>query len=100
MEEDMSKILSFNVTYDADADVLYISKQHDVAERGVEDENGIVWRYARGGEVLSATILDFRDFWDARYRELAKELARGFHIPAPQAERVLRHVRDNRGTAY
>jgi uncharacterized protein YuzE len=97
MEEGMRKILSFSVTYDEDADVLYITKCHDAAARGVEDENGIVWRYDRAGEVLSATIMDFRELWRARYEELAEELSRGLHIPTPQARTVLSHVKEGRG---
>ncbi len=88
----MSKILSFNVTYDSGADVLYITKRRDVAVRGVEDENGIVWRFDQLGEVLSATIMDFKESWEAKQPELASELSRGFHIPALQAETVISYA--------
>jgi uncharacterized protein YuzE len=76
----------FKVTYDADADVLYVTKRRDVAARGVEDENGIVWRYDQSGDVLSATVLDFMELWCSRSHELALELSRGLHIPGREAE--------------
>jgi uncharacterized protein YuzE len=95
----MSKILSFNVTYDAGADVLYITRRRDVAVRGIEDENGIVWRYDLVGEVLSATVMDFREIWETKQHELAGELSRGFHIPDNQAEVVISYAL-NEGRAH
>lgn len=87
----MSKI-RFNVTYDADSDVLYISRRRESATRGVEDQHGIVWRYGRDGNLIGATILDFHEFWAGRGDELAAELSRHFDIPIPQARVVIDHA--------
>jgi hypothetical protein len=36
-------------TYDADSDVLYLTSSSAIATRGVEDENGFVWRTGGDG---------------------------------------------------
>lgn len=88
----MSNINSFNVTYDPDGDVLYISKRKAPAARGVEDKFGIVWRYDSGGELIGATIVDFYDRWFRDKDALAVRLSREFHITPPQARVVLDHA--------
>ena len=88
----MSKVSSFNVTYDRDSDVLYISTRREAAARGVEDSYGIVWRYDREGELIGATVVDFYDNWFNKQSQLADELSRRFHIPTPQAKVVLDHA--------
>ena len=35
---------TIQTTYDADGDVLYLTSSSAIATRGVEDENGFVWR--------------------------------------------------------
>ena len=85
----MPNISSFNVAYDADADVLYITKVAGPAARGIEDSHGIVWRYDSGGALMSATVVDFHEFWAGRSKDLADELSRQFHIPANQAQVVV-----------
>jgi uncharacterized protein YuzE len=88
----MADMKHFNVTYDSASDVLYISTVKVAAARGVEDEHGILWRYAGNGELIGVTILDYRDLWYGRRRELAREMARKFHVPAGATERVLERV--------
>lgn len=88
----MSSVSSFSVVYDADSDVLYISKRRQPAVRGVEDRNGIVWRYDRDGELIGATVVDFYDRWFEQQPLLAAELSRRFDIPTPQARVVLDHA--------
>lgn len=88
----MSKILSFNLTYDPGADVLYITKRKETAVKGIEDEYGIVWRYSEEGDIISATILDFRELWEHNQLRLANELSRGFGIPNRQAETVIQYA--------
>lgn len=90
----MSHISSFNVSYDRRADVLYISKRIEPAARGLEDEYGIVWRYSRDGELISATVMDFHDLWTDKKLELADALSDHFHISHPQAEVVVDHAFD------
>ncbi len=88
--------VSFNVTYDADSDVLYISTRRVAAARGIEDEYGIVWRYDRHGELIGATVVDFYDHWFNRRPLLAGEISRRFHVPPPQAMVVLEHALEHR----
>lgn len=90
----MSRISSFQVSYDKIADVLYISKRIEPASRGLEDEFGIVWRYGRDGELISATVMDFHDLWSGKKSELADALSGNFHISHPQAEVVVEHAFD------
>jgi uncharacterized protein YuzE len=91
----MSRVNSFNVTYDRDGDVLYISKRHVPASRGIEDQHGIVWRYDSEGELIGATVIDFYHRWFGDKDRLAAELSRGFEIPKPQARVVLDHALEN-----
>jgi hypothetical protein len=82
---------SFNVLYDKKGDVLYISTVDAPAARGVRDR-GLLWRYAGTGELIGVTILDYRDFWYDRRKELAQEIARKFDMPAEATQRVLEHA--------
>jgi uncharacterized protein YuzE len=89
----MKNIMEFKVIYDKNADVLYITTLHAAAERGIEDEKGLVWRYDRHGHALGCTIMDFAEYWyPERRRQLACELSRNLEIPATQIERVLDHA--------
>lgn len=87
---------SFNVAYDRDSDVLYITARKAPAHRGIEDAQGIVWRYDREGELIGVTIVDFYDRWHLQRPELARKLSSGFHIPERQAEIVLDRAIDLR----
>jgi hypothetical protein len=86
------KSFNFHVSYDANTDVLYITARRTAATRGVEDQQGIVWRYGAEGDVVSATVMDFHDVWAARASDLAFELSKRFHIPRPQAQTVVEHA--------
>jgi uncharacterized protein YuzE len=74
----MSNLRPFNVVYDRESDVLYISTRREPAARGIEDKNGIVWRYDRQGELIGATVLDFHDHWFNQGPLLAGEISRHF----------------------
>jgi uncharacterized protein YuzE len=88
----MSSVNSFNVTYDQDSDVLYISKRAEPAARGIEDRWGIVWRYDKDGELIGATIVDFHFQWSSRRSLLTDEISKRFNIPEPQASVVVEHA--------
>jgi len=96
LEEIMKTDLdSFNVTYDRDSDVLYLSTPGAPAARGIEDALGIVWRYDRDGELIGVTIVDFYDRWYPRWSELSRELAKRFDISEKQAEAMLNQAAEN-----
>jgi hypothetical protein len=86
---------AFSATYDALTDVLYITKQSAQASRGVEDSQGIVWRYGPDGDIIGATVVDFVDLWAKRNSALAEQLSAHFKIPHPQAMTVLEHALDH-----
>ena len=67
--------------YDEGSDVMYITRGNAAAHRGVEDQNGIVWRYGVNGELVGATVLDFRGVWGNRRAEIAKEISARFGVP-------------------
>ena len=92
----MSNVSSFQVLYDRDSDVLYISTRQVPAARGVEEPSGVVWRYDRDGELIGVTVVDFHDHWFTRRGVLAKEMARRFDIPTPQVCVVLEHAMEQR----
>jgi uncharacterized protein YuzE len=54
---------TFRAVYDDDADVLYITQPGVAAERGVEDQNGIIWRYDAMGHLVGATVIGMKDRW-------------------------------------
>lgn len=91
----MTDMPSFNVTYDKGSDVLYISARKAPAHRGIEDAQGIVWRYDSDGELIGITVVDFYDRWYSHQPELARKISEGFHIPERQAETVITHAMDN-----
>lgn len=86
---------SFNVYYDRDGDVLYITYKRAISSRGIEDQPGVVWRYGNDGELLSVTVIDFNHYWFSKRDQLAGEISKKFDIPTKQARVVLDHAMDN-----
>jgi uncharacterized protein YuzE len=92
----MTDMPSFNVVYDRNSDVLYISSRKEPAQRGIEDSQGIVWRYDGGGELIGITVVDFYDRWYSHRPELARKISQGFDIPESAAMTVIDHAIENR----
>ncbi len=92
----MSNLKEFKVSYDQRADVLYITKRNGLSTKGIEDRYGVVWRYNGDGDLISATIIDFIDYWHDKHELLARELSKKFDIPHQQVETVLNHVEKDR----
>lgn len=78
--------------YDRRADVLYLYTDMNAPATAMEDERGIVWRYRADKEPVGATIIDFREIWDGRMQELAKALAKQFHMSTGRAAKTLESV--------
>ena len=95
----MANANPFSVRYDARADVLYLNVSCEPAVRGVEDANGIVWRYGRDGSVIGATIVDFYECWLGRQTDLANEISRHFHVPTHLAASAVGRGLSSRGDA-
>jgi hypothetical protein len=74
--------------------VLYVRNGRETAARGVEDENGIVWRYDGNGTAIGATVVNLRRRWLRREHVLADELSRRLHVPAAKARTAVEHVLD------
>lgn len=91
----MTNIKSFNVMYDSTADVLYISTRNEAATKGIEDQYGIVWRYAKDGELIGATVLDFQESWSNKQSDLARQISANFEIPKHRADIVIEHAFDD-----
>lgn len=90
----MKNVNEFRVLYDRDSDVLYISTRDMAASRGIEDAQGILWRYDGEGNLIGATVVDYLDHWMMKRPELTKAIASKFEIPQGAAERVLEHAKD------
>ena len=88
----MSNMKSFRVYYDRDFGVLYVTHVDIAAARGVEDKNGVIWRYDVHGTLIGATVLDVFDRWHEDRSTLTRALSEKFQISAPQANRVLDHA--------
>lgn len=85
----MSGSMSLQVTYDSDSDVLYIVTKKERATKGIEDSQGIVWRFGPHGDVIGVTIVDYRDLWSGRQDELAGTLAHRLHVSQKELKGVL-----------
>jgi uncharacterized protein YuzE len=88
----MTHLKSFNVTYDREADVLYISTPDQPAVRGVEDFDGILWRYDGQGKIIGVTVMDFDHHWHETLVLLANRLSEKLEIPSRQVFTVLNHA--------
>ena len=76
-------------TYDADSDVLYLTSSSAIAIRGVEDENGFVWRTCADGTLVGLTVLDYRERWAGDRSLLLRDIAERFAIAPAQALALL-----------
>lgn len=90
----MARLKRFEVIYDADSDVLYISAPGEPADIGTEDRPGIVWRYDMSGRPVGVTIIDFSHYWYERRASLVPEISERLEVPSKQVETILDHVRD------
>jgi hypothetical protein len=89
----MNNIKEFRVLYDKDADVLYIRAPAQFAERAVEDDSGLVWRYSIDGAPLGCVVQDFTGYWyPKRQRRLASEISVHLDLPEHQVEKILSHA--------
>ena len=76
-------------TYDADSDVLYLMSFSAIATRGVEDENGFVWRTGADGALVGLTVLDYRERWGGDQSVLLHDISERFAIAPAQALALL-----------
>lgn len=81
--------MSFNVTYDKRADVLYLNSKVGGGADSRLDKLGILWMYDDDGDLVGATILNFYDRWFSNPTDLAEKLSKRFHLPVPQTNTVL-----------
>lgn len=85
--------VTFSVSYDRKADVLYIStRSEDEVGARFDRRNGILWRYDGNGNVIGMTIMEFRERLPLDRSLLEKKVAEKFHLPAFQASNVLDHA--------
>ncbi len=74
----------FDVAYDKNADVLYISTKLTGPSYTSEGENGIVWSHQiADGRLVSMTVLDFNAKWQSRLAHLTEQLTEQLHAPGP-----------------
>jgi hypothetical protein len=74
----------FDVAYDKNADVLYISTKLTGPSYRSEGENGIVWSHQiADGRLVSMTVIDFNAQWQNRLALLTEQLNEQLHSPSP-----------------
>ena len=74
----------FDVAYDKNADVLYISTKLTGPSYISEGESGIVWSHQiADGRLVSMTVLDFNAQWQNRLAQLTEQLNEQLHAPSP-----------------
>jgi uncharacterized protein YuzE len=91
----MTNLKRFEVIYDRDADILYISAPNEPAERGVEEHPGIVWRYDESGAPVGVTIIDFANHWYDRRITLVPEISERLDVTEKQVENILIYAISN-----
>jgi len=80
----MTEPTPIQATYDADSDVLYLTSSSAIATRGLEDENGFVWRTGADGALVGLTVLDYRERWAADQSLLVRDISERFAIAPAQ----------------
>ena len=74
----------FDVAYDKNADVLYISTKLTGPSYRSEGENGIVWSHQiADGRLVSMTVMDFNAQCQNRLALLTEQLNEQLHSPSP-----------------
>jgi hypothetical protein len=82
-------------SYDNLADVLYVSACRSDTTKNMEEVAGLVLRYdLKTHDPVGATILDYREYWLPRRRDLASRLADFFNISTNEAHRALESVNE------
>ncbi len=83
----------FDVAYDKNADVLYVSTKLTGPSYTSEDENGIVWSHQiSDGRLVSMTVLDFNAQWQNRLAQLTEQLNEQLHAPSPVGPKRRAHA--------
>lgn len=73
-------------------DVLYVSVRPRAKHtRNLEEEVGLVLRYAKGVPV-GATILDYKNYWVPQRQRLTKRLSDFFGIPERAVTQIIREA--------
>lgn len=81
------------VSYDREADVLYISTR--LGRKAVVRESlpGVLWRYdAESGELVGVTVMDFLYYWAPRMADLSKDLSAHLRLSQARAMSILQEV--------
>ena len=86
----MTRRPTFNVTYDRESDVLYISRKDVPASRGSLDTHGLVWRYTHDGDVAGVTIMDLHERWHAHPDDLGCVLRNGLSLDPNLGRQIAR----------
>jgi uncharacterized protein YuzE len=81
--------MAFRIIYDHDSDVLYVSSAQKPAAKGIESDDGIVWRYDSQGSLIGATVMDYHENWNRKIEDLVAELALRFGVPAQAIEQAM-----------
>lgn len=81
------------MSYDAEGDVLYISKQNAVPAFSEEEEDGLLFRYAISDDTpCGVTVIAFRAGWSSHEEALAQRVSDFLKVPALEAARALASI--------
>lgn len=83
-----------DLSYDENADVLYVVLGMPVPAQTDEDDSGLLLRFAQSdGHPCGVTVLDFRrSHWNDRVGELSEAVASHLHVPPVEIRRALSAV--------
>lgn len=84
---------SLNVSYDGDADVLYLALGQPVPALTDEDDHGLLVRHAvSDGHACGVTVLGFHRAWQARSQALSELVGRHLHVSPKVVLKTIRSV--------
>jgi uncharacterized protein YuzE len=82
--------LEVSVSYDKDADVLYISKASPVAALTEEQDDGLLFRYSIEDDLpCGVTVMSFQNLWGQHRKELADRVSSFLNVPKDQTEKAV-----------
>ena len=87
----------FNLEYDHDDDVLYVTKKTNEPAYAQEEEPGVFWRYsATDNSLVGMTVVDFKSYWQPRVESLMQQFSDHFHVSTGEALEMFDGLRNQK----
>ena len=82
------------VSYDSEADVLYVSKQNAIEALTEEDDDGLLFRYSmQDDSPCGVTVVAFRQGWAGHKEQLARRVSQFLNVSLDETKRAITAMR-------